>query len=139
MTANRIYNAILVGTLFAVMAYLVPTLINRYTPTSHVYEWQHFEMKPVFKTCEPIFWKFERRSKISAQAVVSERIIDGVPVMDRSYSGLVIANDEWKHIPVIWDAGCLPQDKYRLEIVVNIPYGEAIKTHAFYQDFVVEE
>ncbi len=119
---------------FVILFIFAPKIIAFLIPTSYIYHWQNNPIlmdKQEFKICEPITWTLKRKSLIPFKATVTERIIDGSPVADRSYRSAVMATEEYKTVKVIWDNLCLKPDVYNLEGVIEFDFLGVTKSYVF--------
>lgn len=119
---NNFLLKLLSAFILAIVFSQTPVWLAQVMPASYYYHWREnpFTMtKTVYSSCEPLQWKVERTNKIISRAIVSERIQNGAPVLDRKIDAQINDPFKWSTIYVEWDIGCLPAGKYHLDGIIT--------------------
>jgi len=128
---------------FAILFMMLPYIVAHFIPTNLIYSWKENPIKTdkeVYRTCETISWTMYRKSFLPLRARVTERIIDGSPVLNRSYDIVVLPVNKWKKVKASWENICLPPDIYYLQGIVEFDLMGITKQHFFEtQSFKVVE
>ncbi len=119
--------------IFFVIAFIfLPRLIVMAIPTNWIYDFKTPVMtKSEYETCEPLVWIIERKSLLATTARISQRIVDGQPVVNRNFDSFIEKTSGYRKFNSQWTDLCLEPDTYYLEGIIEFDLLGVTKTTVY--------